>query len=77
MKSDAEVTAHSPCAGRTEPFPSGKLTFLSPRPLPTGFPSRDHGHVIGEVSDGYMDLGGDRPRVLAWEAMFGGPFSAS
>lgn len=27
-----------PRAGRSEPFPSGRLTFLAPLPLPTGLP---------------------------------------
>ena len=43
-------------AGRSEPFPSGRLTLLSPKPLPTGLPPVDHGHAVGEVNDGYLDF---------------------
>ncbi|MFL1406846.1 hypothetical protein ACJO2E_16030 [Marinobacter sp. M1N3S26] len=63
-----------PRAGRTEPFPSGKLTFLSPKPLPTGLPPVDHAHAIGEVNDAYLEFGTGVPSAFSWQATLGGPF---
>jgi len=64
----------TPRAGRSEPFPSGRLTFLSPRPLPTGLPPVDHGHAVGEVNDGYLDFGTGVTPVFGWQMTLGGPF---
>jgi len=64
----------TPRAGRSEPFPSGRLTFLSPRPLPTGLPPVDHGHAVGEVNDGYLDFGTGVTPVFGWQATLGIPF---
>ncbi|KMQ75408.1 hypothetical protein [Marinobacter subterrani] len=63
-----------PRTGRSEPFPSGRLTFLSPKPLPTGLPPVDHGHVVGEVNNGYLDFGAGTPPVFGWQATLGIPF---
>lgn len=63
-----------PRAGRFEPFPSGWLTFLSPKPLPTGLPPVDHGHAVGDVSDGYLDFGTGVTPVFGWQATLGIPF---
>ena len=63
-----------PRAGRSEPFPSGRLTFLSPGPLPTGLPPVDHGHAVGEVNDGYLDFGTGVTPVFGWQATLGIPF---
>lgn len=61
-------------AGRSEPFPSGRLTFLSPLPLPTGLPPVDHGHAVGEVSGGYLDFGTGVTPVFGIQMVLGGPF---
>ncbi|MFN2360113.1 MAG: hypothetical protein ABR522_03395 [Marinobacter sp.] len=63
-----------PRAGRSEPFPSGRLTFLAPRPLPTGLPPMDHGHAVGEVNEGYLDFGTGVTPVFGWRATLGIPF---
>ena len=44
-------------AGRSDKFPSGTVTYLSPLPLPTGLPPTDHGHAVGEVNERYLDFG--------------------
>lgn len=62
-----------PIVGRSEPFPSGRLTFLSPRPLPTGLPPMDHGHAVGEVNNGYLDFGTGVTSVFGWQATLGIP----
>lgn len=63
-----------PKAGEAESFPSGKLTFLSPIPLPTGLSPVDHGHAVGEVNEGYLDFGVGMPPVFGWQMTLGGPF---
>jgi len=63
-----------PRAGRSEPFPSGRLTFLSPAPLPTGLLPVDHDHVVGEVNDAYLDFGAGTTSVFGWQATLGIPF---
>ncbi len=63
-----------PRAGRSEPFPSGRLTFLSPKPLPTGLPSTDHGRAVGTINDRYLDFGVGLPPVFGWQITLGGPF---
>lgn len=63
-----------PRAGLSEPFPSGRLTFLAPRPLPTGVPPVDHGHAVGEVNDCYLDFGTGATSVFGWQMTLGGPF---
>ncbi len=63
-----------PRAGRSEPFPSGRLTFLAPKPLPTGLPPVDHGHAVGEVNNSYLDFGAGATSVFGWQSTLGIPF---
>lgn len=63
-----------PKAGGTESFTSGKLTFISPKPLPTGLLPVDYGHAVGEVNEGYLDFGTGMPPVFGWQATLGIPF---
>jgi len=60
-------------AGCSEIFQSGRLTFLSPSPLPTGLPPVDHGHAVGEVNDRYLDFGTAVTPVFSWQLTLGGP----
>ncbi|AWA40448.1 hypothetical protein DBV33_18330 [Pseudomonas fluorescens] len=62
-------------AGDVEPFPSGKVTYLSPIPLPTLTPP--YGPHIGELNDVCMDFGLGKPEVFMWQMTLGGPFSVS
>src|SRR5690242_9577859 len=62
-------------AGNVEPFPSGKVTYLSPIPLPTLTPP--YGPHIGELNDVCMDFGLGKPEVFMWQMTLGGPFSVS
>lgn len=66
--------ANAPRAGKVESFPSGRLTFLAPLPLPTGLPPTDHGHAVGEVNDRYLNFGVGLPPVFGWQVTLGGPF---
>ena len=68
------LSEQPPRAGRSEPFPSGRLTFLSPKPLPTGLPSTDHGRAVGTINDRYLDFGVGLPPVFGWQITLGGPF---
>jgi hypothetical protein len=62
-------------AGDIEPFPSGKITYLAPLPLPTPLPPR--GPHIGELNDVYMDFGLGSPEVFFWQVVLGLPFSGA
>ena len=42
-------------AGDMEPFPSGRITYLAPLPLPTQSPP--HCPYVGELNDVYLDFG--------------------
>ena len=66
--------ANAPRAGKVEGFPSGRLTFLAPLPLPTGLPSPDHGRAVGTINDRYLDFGVGLPPVFGWQITLGGPF---
>jgi hypothetical protein len=62
-------------AGDVEPFPSGKITYLSPLPLPTPMPP--YGPHIGELNDVYMDFGTGLPQIFSWQMTLGLPFSGA
>ena len=62
-------------AGEIEPFPSGRITYLAPLPLPTPLPP--HGPHIGELNDVYMDFGLGSPQVFSWQVILGLPFSGT
>ncbi|MFJ2714536.1 hypothetical protein ACIOZM_27300 [Pseudomonas sp. NPDC087346] len=62
-------------AGDIEPFPSGKITYLAPLPLPTSMPP--YGPHIGELNDVHMDFGLGYPQVFMWQMTLGGPFSVA
>lgn len=65
--------AQAPRAGRSDKFPSGAVTYLSPLPLPTGLPPVDHNHIVAEVRDGYLELGAYSPNVFSWQVTLGVP----
>ncbi|AZT83380.1 hypothetical protein EHN06_07365 [Marinobacter sp. NP-4(2019)] len=71
MKSEAD--SNSPRAGRTDSFPSGTVTYLSPLPLPTGLPPVDHSQIVSEVRDEYLELGAFSPNVFGWQVTLGLP----
>ncbi|WP_259698010.1 hypothetical protein [Pseudomonas frederiksbergensis] len=62
-------------AGDVEPFPSGKITYLAPLPLPTPMPP--HGPHIGELNDVYMEFGLGWPQIFSWQVILGLPFSGT
>ncbi|UCP11043.1 hypothetical protein K5R88_05220 [Pseudomonas sp. MM213] len=69
------IPAPSRNAGDVEPFPSGRITYLAPLPLPTAMPP--HGPHIGELNEVYMDFGLGSPQVFMWQVTLGGPFSGT
>ena len=70
-----QVAAQTRNAGDIEPFPSGRITYLAPLPLPTAMPP--HGPHIGEMNDVYMDFGLGSPEVFSWQVILGGPLSGT
>ncbi|RTQ99928.1 hypothetical protein [Halomonas nitroreducens] len=63
-------------AGDSESFAGGKVSYLSPGPLPTGAAPVDFNQAIGEVNDVYLDLGGSLPTPFTWQLALGGPFTS-
>ncbi|MDR9752760.1 hypothetical protein RG836_14995 [Pseudomonas sp. SZMC_28357] len=62
-------------AGDVEPFPSGKITYLAPLPLPTPLPP--HAPHIGEMNAVFMDFGVGPPQIFMWQMTLGGPFNVA
>jgi hypothetical protein len=60
-------------AGDVEPFPSGRITYLAPLPLPTQLPPQCP--YVGELNDVYLDFGLGSPQVFSWQVTLGGPFN--
>ncbi|MFJ2321124.1 hypothetical protein [Pseudomonas sp. NPDC087817] len=79
MPSNHDVPVHERLeqqrAGDVEPFPSGKITYLAPLPLPTPLPP--YGPHIGELNNVYMDFGLGLPQVFSWQVILGGPLSGT
>lgn len=73
IKTDS-VPADDAQAGHSEPLPNGALTFLSPKPLPTGFAPIDHAHAVGDVQDHFLELGSGVPSAFSWHLTLGVPF---
>ncbi len=61
-------------AGDMKPFPGGKVSYLSPAPLPTGAAPLDFNQAIDEVNDAYLDFGGSLPTPFTWQFTLGIPF---
>ena len=57
--------------GDVEPFPSGKITYVAPLPLPTAMPP--YGPHIGELNEAYIDFGLGLPEVFSWQVILGAP----
>ncbi|SEN62004.1 hypothetical protein SAMN04487857_12627 [Pseudomonas sp. ok272] len=62
-------------AGDVEPFPSGRVTYLAPLPLPSPLPLPPHGPHIDELNDVYIDFGMPLPEVFMWQMTLGVPFT--
>ncbi|EDM49608.1 hypothetical protein [Marinobacter algicola] len=61
-------------AGEVEAFPTGRLTYLAPKPLPTGALPVDYGRAVGTVTGHYLDFGVGNSFAFAWQMVLGGPF---
>lgn len=61
-------------AGEVESFPTGRLTYLAPKPLPTGALPVDYGRAVGLVTKHYLDFGVGNSFAFAWQMVLGGPF---
>src|SRR5690606_8597316 len=70
----SQFLKQQPKAGDTQPFPSGKITYLAPLPLPTQHPAQDYSHAVGELNDTYLDFGTGLPQVFGWQVLLGLPF---
>jgi|SRR5690554_954538 len=61
-------------AGEIEPFPTGHMTYLAPKPLPTGALPMDYSHAVGVMNDRYLDFGIGKSSVFMWQMTLGVPF---
>lgn len=61
-------------AGEIEPFPTGHMTYLAPKPLPTGEMPVDYGHAVGVINDRYLDFGIGMSSAFVWQVTLGVPF---
>src|SRR5690554_6937035 len=61
-------------AGEIEPFPTGHLTYLAPKPLPTGALPMDYSHAVGVMNDRYLDFGIGKSDVFMWQMTLFVPF---
>lgn len=61
-------------AGEIEAFPTGRMTYLAPKPLPTGELPVDYGHTVGVINDRYLDFGIGRSSAFMWQMTLGVPF---
>lgn len=61
--------------GEVETFPTGHMTYLAPRPLPTGELPVDYGRAVGAINDRYLDFGVGNSFAFAWQMLLGGPFA--
>ena len=68
----ASSSKHS---GDVEYFPSGRLTYLAPLPLPTG--AQPYCPYISGYNDTYFDFGGGEPNVFSYQFSLGLPFSCA
>ncbi|SDM17059.1 hypothetical protein SAMN05661010_03551 [Modicisalibacter muralis] len=58
-------------AGDTERMAGGRVTYLAPLPLPTGYPKVDFLKATGELNDTWLDYGTGWPTVFGWQLIFG------
>lgn len=61
-------------AGDTQAFPSGKITYLAPKPLPTGHQTLDLNGTISTLNEAWLDVGGGYSDVYGWQLLTGVAF---
>ena len=61
-------------AGEIETFPTGRMTYLAPKPLPTGGLPVDYSHAVGVINDRYLDCGIGMSSAFMWQMTLGVPF---
>ncbi|HDZ39451.1 MAG TPA: hypothetical protein ENH62_14450 [Marinobacter sp.] len=61
-------------AGDIEAFPTGHMTYLAPKPLPTGALPMDYSHAVGVMNDRYLDFGIGKSAVFMWQMTLFVPF---
>ncbi|WP_447956302.1 hypothetical protein [Vreelandella sp. EE7] len=63
---------HQP--GETQSLPGGRITYLSPKPLPTGHQALDLNGSISSLNETCLDVGGGYMDVFGWQLLTGAAF---
>ncbi|MCP1316053.1 hypothetical protein BIS12_17150, partial [Halomonas sp. 707D7] len=58
-------------AGETQAIPAGRITYLAPKPLPTGHETLDLNGSISSLNERYLDVGGWYMDVFGWQLLTG------
>ncbi|MCP1327192.1 hypothetical protein, partial [Halomonas sp. 707D4] len=61
-------------AGKTQAIPAGRITYLAPKPLPTGHETLDLNGSISSLNERYLDVGGGYMDVFGWQLLTGVTF---
>ena len=75
VQSREPAASSSKHSGDVEYFPSGRLTYLAPLPLPTG--AQPYCPYISGYSDTYLDFRGGEPNVFSYQLILGVPFTSA
>ncbi|KKN86780.1 hypothetical protein LCGC14_0265750 [marine sediment metagenome] len=65
---DATQPHHS---GETQTIPGGRITYLAPKPLPTGHKALDLNSTISTFNETCLDIGGGYSTAFGWQLMIG------
>ena len=75
VQSREPAATSSKHSGDVEYFPSGRLTYLAPLPLPTG--AQPYCPYISGYNDTYLDFGDGDPNVFSYQYSLGVPFTCA
>lgn len=62
-----------PSAGDRKGFFGGSKRYLSPKPLPSGYPAIDFANIVAKVTPEILEVGLSRPSVFGWQLIIGAP----
>lgn len=57
--------------GETQTIPGGRITYLAPKPLPSGHKALDLNSTISTFNETCLDIGGGYSTVFGWQLIIG------